>query len=79
MNEHGGYLSAMKENEIPFKKNWLKEMKADNTGKPVENAINELLVDPQPIDALLFSSNICGCRVEAYQFVRILKFRVNLP
>jgi len=53
-----GYLSAMKENEIPFQKNWLKELSANNTKQCIENAINELLVDPQPIDALLFSSNI---------------------
>jgi len=53
-----GYLSAMKGNKIPFQKNWLKELRANNTKQCIERAINELLADPQPIDALLFSSNI---------------------
>jgi LacI family transcriptional regulator len=52
-----GYLAAMEENKIPFKENWLKELRPDNTKRCIERAINELVGGPQPIDALLFSSN----------------------
>jgi LacI family transcriptional regulator len=53
-----GYQAALKEQGISFNKNWLKEIDADNTGKSVEKAIDELLKGPEVIDALLFSSNI---------------------
>ena len=58
LNERtSGYLSAMEENEIPYKENWLKELKPNNTRMCIEKAINELLDGPKPADALLFSSN----------------------
>ena len=52
-----GYQAALKEQGISFNKNWLKEINADNTGKSVEKAIDELMKGPEVIDALLFSSN----------------------
>lgn len=53
-----GYLSAIEDNGIKFEKKWLKALNAGNTRKCVEKAIYELLDGPEPIDALLFSSNM---------------------
>ena len=59
LNERArGYLSAIKENKIPFRTTWLKELRPNNTKLCIEKAINELLNGAQPVDALLFSSNI---------------------
>jgi LacI family transcriptional regulator len=52
-----GYLSAMKQNGIKFEEKWLKELNANNSRKCVEKAIHELLDGPDPVDALLFSTN----------------------
>ncbi len=54
-----GYEDAMKENEIDFKKSWSKEVVfGDDTKLLVENAVDDLLFLPQPVDSILFTSNI---------------------
>ena len=53
-----GYLDALKDNNITFEKNWCKEIFFDDTKTNVEKAVNDLLSLPQPVDSLLFASNI---------------------
>lgn len=53
-----GYLDALKENNIVFKKSWCKEIFFDDEIKLlVEKEINDLLSVSQPVDAILFASN----------------------
>ena len=53
-----GYKAALKKGKIAFNKNWLKEVEVNepNMGE-VENAIHELLTQPEPVDAIFFASN----------------------
>lgn len=53
-----GYTSALKELNIPFKKAWLKEVDISNNKQEIEKSVKELLNLEQPVDGLLFSSNI---------------------
>ncbi len=53
-----GYADALKENNLPFKKNQIMEVSLINTKDDVENAIRELLSLPEPVEAILFVSNI---------------------
>ena len=53
-----GYLDALKDNNITFKKNWCKEIFFNDAEAGVANALKDLLSLPQPVDSLLFASNI---------------------
>jgi LacI family transcriptional regulator len=53
-----GYLSALKEHKIPFRKSWLKEVDISNNKHEIEKAVKDLLSSEDPADGLLFSSNI---------------------
>lgn len=70
-----GYLSAMKENGVKVEKNWLKQLNANNTRNCVEKAIHELLDNPEPIDAMLFSTN----RLAAWGLKYINSLPIKVP
>jgi LacI family transcriptional regulator len=53
-----GYTSTLISNKFPSKKSWLKEVDISNNKNEIEKAVKELLGLPQPVDGLLFSSNI---------------------
>ncbi len=53
-----GYLSALKDNKLSFKKSWIKEVSITDPQEEVKETINQLLSMPQPVDAILFSSNL---------------------
>jgi LacI family transcriptional regulator len=53
-----GYLEALKDNNITFEKNWCIEIVSGITKTSVEKAVNDLLSLSQPVDSLLFASNI---------------------
>jgi LacI family transcriptional regulator len=53
-----GYLDALKENNINFEKDWCKEISPGDTKTNVEKAVSDLLALSQPVDSLLFASNI---------------------
>ena len=53
-----GYISAMKEIKMPFKKEWLREIDISNNKLEIEKAVKELLNLKQPVDGLIFASNI---------------------
>jgi len=69
-----GYQAALKEQAISFNKNWLKGLSADNRGKSVEKAIDDLLKGPQVIDALLFSTNTLA--VAGLRYINSLNIKV---
>ncbi|MCX6219001.1 substrate-binding domain-containing protein [Spirosoma sp.] len=52
-----GYLAALKENKIPFRKTWLKELPIDASGPAIAKAVDDLLRGQKPVDAILFASN----------------------
>ncbi len=52
-----GYLAALKDNTIPHKKNWLRELGSGPVRQAVEKSLQELLSLTQPVDAILFASN----------------------
>jgi LacI family transcriptional regulator len=52
-----GYTSALKDHNIAGKKSWIKEVSMTNSKKQVEEAINDLLSLPDPVEAILFASN----------------------
>jgi LacI family transcriptional regulator len=69
-----GYLEALKDNNIPFEKNWCKEIYFDNIRTSVENAIDDLLSLSQPVDAVLFASNILA--TNALKYIHALGIKV---
>jgi LacI family transcriptional regulator len=52
-----GYNTALKEKKVAGKKSWIKEVSTVRTKEDVEKAINDLLILPEQIDAILFASN----------------------
>lgn len=69
-----GYLDALKENKIPFKKNWCKEIVYDDTKASLEKAVHELLSLSQPVDSLLFASNILA--VNGLKYIHAMGIKV---
>ena len=53
-----GYLEALKDNNIAFEKTWCKEIFYDDTKTSVEKAVADLLSLSDPVDSVLFASNI---------------------
>ena len=53
-----GYLEALKDNNITFEKTWCKEIFYDDTKTSVEKAVADLLSLSEPVDSVLFASNI---------------------
>jgi LacI family transcriptional regulator len=60
-----GYVAALKENGLPSKKRWIKEVNPERTKEDVETAIDEMLTLSEPVDAIVFALNTlssCGLR-----------------
>lgn len=51
-----GYRDAFKTNKLPFKKKWLQEVRLSNTKTEVEAAIDKMLANGSPVDAIIFST-----------------------
>ena len=69
-----GYLEALKDNNITFEKNWCKEIYFDHIKTSVEKAIDDLLSLSQPVDAVLFASNILA--INALKYIHALGIKV---
>lgn len=69
-----GYSAAIKEAKLSSKKSWIKKIGISNNQKEIEKAVKELLNLPEPVDALLFASNI----IAAYglRYINTLSLRV---
>jgi LacI family transcriptional regulator len=53
-----GYLTALKKHEMPFRKSWLRLVDIANDKHEIEKAVKDLLNLEEPVDGLVFSSNI---------------------
>ncbi|HEV7620202.1 MAG TPA: substrate-binding domain-containing protein, partial [Flavisolibacter sp.] len=53
-----GYTAALKENKLPSKKMWIKEISNGNEKTEIEAAIDQLTSSEESVDAILFASNI---------------------
>ncbi|HEX9512644.1 MAG TPA: substrate-binding domain-containing protein [Puia sp.] len=69
-----GYLAALKEFKISFKKDWVKEIGMEGVLEGVEKAITELLDLPKPPDALFFISNTLS--IYGIKYINKLDIRV---
>jgi LacI family transcriptional regulator len=69
-----GYLDALQENKITFKKDWCKEIFFEDIKTGVEKAVNDLLSLFQPVDSLLFASNILA--VNGLKYIHAMDIRV---
>ena len=70
-----GYLTALKKHEVPFRKSWLKLVDIANDKYEIEKAVKELLNPDEPVDGLVFSSNI----IAAYGLKLINTLPVRVP
>lgn len=52
-----GYLATLKENNIPFAKSWLKEIRRATYKADIDKAVRALITGKNPVDAILFASN----------------------
>ncbi|WP_461071064.1 LacI family DNA-binding transcriptional regulator [Spirosoma horti] len=52
-----GYLSALKDNLVPIRKTWVKELGIGSIEADVRKAVTDLTTGSKPVDALLFASN----------------------
>ncbi len=65
-----GYITAIRNNQLPFKKSRLKELAMACQHSEVEKAIDRLL--QQPVDALFFTSNtLASCGIKYINRLRI--------
>lgn len=66
-----GYLNTMKKHQMPFRKSWLRQVDIANSKIEIEKAVKDVLNADEPVDGLVFASNI----IAAYG----LKFINTLP
>ncbi|HWJ30596.1 MAG TPA: substrate-binding domain-containing protein [Flavisolibacter sp.] len=52
-----GYITALRQHGISAPKEWIREIRHGQIKKDIEDAIDELLALPQPVEAILFTSN----------------------
>jgi LacI family transcriptional regulator len=64
----------MKKYEMPFKKAWLRKVDISNDRNEIEKAVRELLDLDEPVDGIVFSSNIIAAH--GLRFINTLPIRV---
>lgn len=69
-----GYISALEKNGIAFDKDLLIEVGNDDMKAGVENAINKMMANELPIDALLFAAN--ALTMHGLKYINALKIKV---
>src|SRR5437868_5556800 len=71
-----GYVEAMNAHAMTTKKSWLKQIAPDdgNIKTGVEKAVHELLSLPEPVDAILFASNILA--LNGLKYIHSLKLTI---
>lgn len=52
-----GYADALQQHKIRGKKSWVKELELNSTTAEIKKAVEELLTQPQPVNAIVFASN----------------------
>jgi LacI family transcriptional regulator len=69
-----GYITALKKHNMPFKKSWLRPVDISNNRLEIEKAIKEVLNLEEPIDGIVFSSNIIAAH--SLRYINTLQIRV---
>lgn len=70
-----GYLDALKESKITINRQWIKKIGRNNTQDEVNNAIKDLLLLDEPIDAILFTNNV----ISTYGLKYINSMNIKVP
>ena len=69
-----GYITALKKHNMPFKKSWLRPVDISNNKLEIEKAIKDVLNLEEPIDGIVFSSNIIAAH--SLRYINTLQIRV---
>lgn len=69
-----GYMAALKEYNLPLKKSWIREVNVGEADTEVSNAIDALLSLPEPVEAILFASNLLS--TNGLKYLNTLKIKV---
>lgn len=69
-----GYLTALKKHEMPFKKTWLRLVDISNNKAEIEKAVRDVISLDEPVDGLVFASNIIAAH--GLKFINTLPIKV---
>ena len=69
-----GYLTALKKHEMAFRKTWLRQVDIANNKFEIEKAVREVLSLDEPVDGLIFASNIIAAH--GLKFINTLPIKV---
>jgi LacI family transcriptional regulator len=69
-----GYVTTLKKHKMPFKKSWLRQVDISNNKSEIEKAVKDLLNAAEPVDGLIFTSNIIAAH--ALKFINTLAVKV---
>jgi LacI family transcriptional regulator len=69
-----GYLTALKKHEMPFRKTWLRQVDISNNKTEVEKAVRDVISLDEPVDGLVFASNIIAAH--GLKFINTLPIKV---
>jgi LacI family transcriptional regulator len=69
-----GYLTALKKHEMPFKKTWLRLVDISNNKAETEKAVRDVISLDEPVDGLVFASNIIAAH--GLKFINTLPIKV---
>lgn len=69
-----GYMDALKDNEMPFQKAWLKKIRFTHIESEVKAAIDELVAAEPPVDALIFATY--SLAINGLKYINELRLRV---
>jgi LacI family transcriptional regulator len=69
-----GYLNTMKKHQMPFRKSWLRQVDIANSKTEIEKAVKDVLNGDEPVDGLVFTSNIIAAH--GLKFINTLPIKV---
>ena len=69
-----GYLNTLKKHEMPFRKAWLRQVDIANDKTEIEKAVKDMLNLDEPVDGIVFSSNIIAAH--GLKYINTLPLRV---
>lgn len=70
-----GYLTALKKHQLAFRRSWLRQVDISNNKTEIEKAVKDLLNLDEPVDGLVFASNI----IAAHSLKLINTLPVKVP
>jgi LacI family transcriptional regulator len=69
-----GYLEGLKRHDLQVKRAWIREIDIANDKQQIEKAVRDLLSLDQPVDGLIFASNIIASR--GLRYINTLPIKV---